>query len=175
MTKFGKFIFTLIVVAILAVVIFFLQKKPAVAPVVENPIQTPPIVDTSMPPIGNKDLILGNKDDLVSFSITPGQEVSGKINITGSIKGGYFFEGEIGISVLGVNKKAISGIPYGPGYGTATGEWMTAGPVSLAFDLDFTNLPKGKAYIAITENDPSDASERGNTPIKQILIPIVIR
>src|SRR6185436_18997851 len=48
--------------------------------------------------------ILGNKADLVSFSIKPGDKVSGKVTATGSVKGGYFFEANIGVNILGANK-----------------------------------------------------------------------
>src|SRR4051812_43230187 len=37
--------------------------------------------------------ISGHAEDLVSFSVKPGDHVSGILNFTGSVKGGYFFEG----------------------------------------------------------------------------------
>jgi len=59
MTKLGKLVFTAILVAILFIVLFFLQRKPTV----------------EAPDISERESIqsdtLGNKDDLVSFSILP--------------------------------------------------------------------------------------------------------
>ncbi len=115
----------------------------------------------------------GNKEDLVSFSIKPGQEVSGKVSFTGSIKGGYFFEGNFGLGVLDANKKDMK-VQYDVTK-QATSDWMTASPVSFTGTIDFTNLPKGKAYIAITEDDPRDAFERGDDKIKQVFIPIIVK
>ncbi len=114
--------------------------------------------------------IEGNKEDLISFSIKPGQEVSGKMKVTGSLKGAYFFEGNLPITILDTNKNPTS---YGPGHGTATTEWMTSGPVSFSADFDFSKMPKGKAYLKIQQDDPS-GGESGK-PIKQIFIPIIIK
>lgn len=113
----------------------------------------------------------GNKEDLVSFSIKPGQEVSGGMTVTGIIKGAYFFEGSFPITILDSNKISI---PFG-GHATATTDWMTAGPVSFTTYFDFSKMPKGNHYIALTQDDPRDESERGNYKIKQVLIPIVIK
>lgn len=116
--------------------------------------------------------IEGNKEDLISFSITPGQEVSGKTTVTGTVQGGYFFEGNILINILDANKVVI---PYGPRFANATTDWMTSGPVSFSFDIDFTSIQKGDAYIQIMQDDPRDESERGGYQVKKILIPIVIK
>ncbi len=110
--------------------------------------------------------ITGNKDDLVSFSIKPGQEVSGKITATGSVKGGYFFEANIGVNVLDANKKLLRA-----GYGMSTTDWMTSAPVAFTTSLDFTGLPKGNAYIEIHNDNASGLPEND----KSIFIPIVIK
>ena len=39
--------------------------------------------------------ILGNKEDLISFSILPGSKVHGVMSYRGTVKGGYFFEANI--------------------------------------------------------------------------------
>jgi len=111
--------------------------------------------------------VFGNKDDLISFSIEPGQKVSGKMTITGEIKGGYFFEGNILVSILDSNKNVLIN-----GYGTATTDWMTASPVPFTASIDFTGLTQGKAYIEIQNDDPS-GGEGG--PAKKILIPVIIK
>ncbi len=114
--------------------------------------------------------IEGNKEDLISFSLKPGQEVSGKTTIDGIIKGGYFFEANILVSILDEDKKSTS---YGPGHANATTDWMTAGPVSFAFDVDFSLIPKGEYFIKIMQDDPS-GGESGR-PIKFVIIPIVVK
>jgi len=116
--------------------------------------------------------IEGVKENLVSFSIKPGQKVSGLVHVVGSLKGNYFFEGSLPITILDANKKKTS---YGPGYAKVTSDWMTSGPVSFSFDIDFTNVPKGKTYIEIKKDDPRDESEKGDTPPTEIFIPIMIK
>lgn len=151
-------IIVFIVVIILAPLVF--RPNSAIAPVKDG-MQT-----------GELPLVGGNEDDLVSFSIKHGQEVSGIIKATGVLKGGYFFEGNVLVAILDANQNPTN---YGPGHGTATTDWMTAGPVSFEADFDFTKIPKGKAFIKITPDDPRDVSEKGGAIMKQILIPIVIK
>jgi hypothetical protein len=112
----------------------------------------------------------GDVKDLIYFSIFPGQEVSGKVSTTGILQGGYFFEGNLPVAILDANKNVTK---YGPGYGQATGEWMTKGPVGFAIDFDFSTIPKGKAYIKITQDDPS--GEESGRLIRSVLIPVVIK
>ncbi len=109
--------------------------------------------------------ISGNKSDLISFSIAPGQRVSGIVKATGSVKNNYFFEGNIGVAIVDVNKKLLR-----QGHGNSTTDWMTTGPVSFETTLDFTGLPKGIADIEIHNDNPSGLS--GNS--KSIFIPVVI-
>lgn len=109
--------------------------------------------------------IFGNKDDLVFLSILPNQKVAGGLELTGSVKGGYFFEGNIVINVLSKDKNLLKA-----GNGTATGEWMTADPVSFKANVDFTNLPKGPAYLEIHNDNASGLPEND----KSILVPIII-
>lgn len=111
--------------------------------------------------------ILGDKDDLIFLSVVPNTIVSGILKLTGEVKGGYFFEGNILVNILDKNKNMLK-----QGYGTATTDWMTVGPVSFTADVDFTGLEKGKAYLELKQDDPSDG-ERGK-PVKSILIPIII-
>src|ERR1035437_3191592 len=57
----------------------------------EAPIVT---IDKTQAPIP-KDNLLGNKDDLISFSIWPNTKVHGILSYRGVIKGAYFFEANI--------------------------------------------------------------------------------
>jgi len=108
--------------------------------------------------------VLGNKDDLISFSIIPGSKVSsGEQKVTGIVKGGYFFEGNIILRLLDSDKKVLTET-----HGTAITDWMVAGPVSFEGTMDFTFLP-GNYYIEIHNDNPSGLLEND----KSILIPIV--
>lgn len=109
--------------------------------------------------------ILGNKADLVSFSISPGAKVSGVVSYTGAIKGGYFFEANMLVNILDKNKNILK-----QGNTTATTDWMTAGAVSFSGALDLSGLPKGEAYIELHNDNASGLPEND----KSILVPIVI-
>ncbi len=113
----------------------------------------------------DKSKILGNKDDLISFSIWPNSKVHGVVSYRGGIKNNYFFEANIRINVLDMNKKVLKS-----DFATATTEWMTSGPVSFEGSFDFSGLPKGPAYFEIQNDNPSGLPEND----KSILIPIVV-
>ena len=109
--------------------------------------------------------ILGNKDDLVSFSILPGSKVHGVMSYRGVIKGGYFFEANIVINILDSDKKILKA-----SNAMATDDWMTGGPVAFEGNIDFSALPKGPAYFEIHNDNASGLPEHD----KSVLIPIVI-
>ena len=109
--------------------------------------------------------ISGNKDDLVSFSVKPGDTVSGVLNFVGTVKGAYFFEANIGINILDENKQLLKA-----GNAMATSDWMTSGAVSFEGSIDLSGLPSGKGYIQIANDNASGLPEND----KFIYIPIVI-
>jgi hypothetical protein len=109
--------------------------------------------------------VLGNKDDLVFFTILPNTKVHGILSYRGQVKGGYFFEANILINILDMNKKVLKNTNA-----VAKSDWMTAGPVDFEGYVDFTNLPKGPAYFEIHNDNASGLPEND----KSILIPIVI-
>lgn len=111
--------------------------------------------------------ILGDAKDLVSFSVDAGSSVSGIFTAVGSVQGGYFFEGNIFVNILDSNKILIR-----KGRGNAKTDWMTTEPVGFETVLDFTNLPKGQAYIEIRNDNPGAPAEGINKSIK---IPIIIK
>lgn len=111
-------------------------------------------------------VVLGNKDDLVSFSITPGQKVSKVITFTGSVKNSYFFEGNILIDVLDAAGNNVL-----KSNAKATTDWMTSGPVSFSGSLDLSSLAPGYAYIEIHNDNASGLAQND----KSILIPVVIQ
>lgn len=145
----------IILLCIIFVAIFVIQSNMKGKELINTPIAK---VNTSE--------ILGNKEDLVYFSVNAGQEVSGVLNVVGSVKGGYFFEANILVNILDINKNILK-----TGYGNAITDWMTSEPVSFESNIDFSGLPKGSAYIEIKNDDPSNG-EGG--VLKTILIPIII-
>jgi hypothetical protein len=154
--KFSKLSKVIIMVIVMvSIIIVFLYTKKADAPVVNNTGRVTQNIN-----------ILGNKDDLVGFSIAPGTKVAGVISYRGEVKNAYFFEGNILINILDLNKNVLKA-----SNASAKGEWMTTGPVNFEGNIDFTGLPKGPAYFEIQNDDPS-GGEGG--PAKKILIPIII-
>jgi hypothetical protein len=151
----------IITVLVLGISFFIYGNKVSFAP------SAKPEIDLKMPPIENKDKIQGDKDDLVSFSILPDTKVKGILSYRGVIKGGYFFEGNILINILDLDKKVLKA-----SNGIAKSDWMTVEQVDFEGNIDFTNIPKGSAYFEIKQDDPSDG-ESGR-PIKNVLIPIFI-
>lgn len=145
----------LLVILIVLVGYFAFFKNKAVAPT------TP---DTNQPTTSD---ILGNKEDLISFSILPNSKVRGVVSYSGEIKGGYFFEANVGINVLDKNQKVLK-----RSYAMATTDWMTGDGVKFDGKMDFTGLPVGPAYFEIRQDDPS-GGESGR-PIRYVQIPIVI-
>lgn len=159
-TNSNKIIISLLVIA-LAIVGFVAFKNNAKAPVVD----TTPTPTETMPTdgiTGNKN----NKADLINFSIWQESKVHGIVSYRGTIRGGYFFEGNILIKVLGADKKVLK-----ESNAVATTDWMTAEPVDFEGNIDFTVLPTGRAYIRIQNDNAS------GDPVhdKWIDIPIIIQ
>ncbi|MFA5933760.1 MAG: Gmad2 immunoglobulin-like domain-containing protein [Candidatus Paceibacterota bacterium] len=151
----------LIILMIIAIRVM-LQNKETYIPWFSQPTATnEPVTSTTMPREG----ILGNKDDLISFSIWPWSKVHGVVSYRGTIKGAYFFEANILIGVADMNQKIIR-----QSNAMATTDWMTSGPVDFEGNIDFSGLPKGPAYLEIHNDNPSDLREND----KKILIPIII-
>jgi len=156
----------LIILMIIALCVMFNDKEKYLGAI---PKQAP-VISTEQEPIPAeiKNQILGNKDDLVSFSIWPNTKVSGVLSYRGVIKGAYFSEGSFLVKILDINKKVLK-----TSNAISKSEWMTVGPVNFEGNIDFTDLTKGPAYFGLFQDDPSDG-ESGR-PIKNILIPIIIQ
>jgi len=122
-------------------------------------------VDKSQAPIIDKSKIEGNKDDLISFSIWPDAKVHGVVSYRGTIKGAYFFEGNILVGIAGMDKKIIF-----QSNGIAKTDWMTSGPVDFEGNIDFSKAPLGPAYLEIHNDNASGLPEND----KNVLIPIII-
>ncbi len=140
-----------ILIAAAAILLFVVLKPKVEAPVVVTP-EEPAVVS-------------GMKEDLISFSLLPGDRVSGMMNVTGTLQDAYFFEANIRVDILDEDMNTVK-----EGFGTATTDWMTTGPVSFQAMIDFTGLSSGPAFIAIRNDNPSGLSEND----KEILVPVVI-
>ena len=145
-----------VIVAIALILYFIGNSKKAVVPI---------IIDQTQEPIPKENL-LGNKDDLISFSIWPNTKVHGIVSYRGVIKNSYFFEANIGINILDMNKKVLKA-----SNAVAKTDWMTTLPVSFEGNIDFTGLPTGPAYFEIHNDNASGLPEKD----KSVLIPIIIQ
>ena len=169
-------IYLIIFVAMLLFAIILTIIRKADAPIVVNNNKTPKIVEQDIPKTeeaikqdilsDNEKLnILGNKDDLIYFSTLPYTRVFGILSYRGSIKGGYFSEGNILINILDQNKKVLK-----KSNAVAKTDWITSNPVEFEGNIDFTGLKKGPAYFEIHNDNASGLKEND----KSILIPIII-
>ncbi len=158
MTKFGKSFVWVVAILVLVIVLYFLGrdfKKEEIT------------IDKSLPAYNYENEILGKKEDLLSFTILPGTKVpNGILSYRGSIKGGWFFEGNILINILDQNK-----VPLLQSNAVAKTDWMTSEAVDFEGNIDFTNLPAGPAYFEI-HNDNASGEPQFD---KFIQIPIVIQ
>ncbi len=159
-SKLNSVLLLILIILMIIALKWMHDNKEVYVPTVEQEKQTP------TEQVMNRALIEGRKDDLISFSIWPGSEVSGVKSYRGTVKGAYFFEANIRVNVLGVNKQLLKA-----GNAVAKTDWMTDGPVDFEGNVDFTGLPKGSAYIEIHNDNPSDLPQND----KSILIPIVIK
>lgn len=153
MTKFGKVLSWVAVLLVVFGVVYLLQKQ--------SPVLAPEEIEENV----SERMMEGNFADLVSFSILPNSKVSGVVPYNGAIKGAYFFEANILINVLDQDKNVLLN-----SNAMATTEWMTVEPVSFEGNIDFTNLPKGPAYIEIHNDNASGLPEND----KSVLVPIII-
>ena len=181
--KKSKIVTIVIFLAIICIVVllFLLGGKKTVVAPTDNVLKTNddwkkyPLDNISGYPCGIKgdeclskaqlEKMLGNKDDLISFSILPNTKVHGILSYRGVIQGAYFFEANIGINILDLNKKVLKA-----SYAVAKTDWMTTLPVSFEGNIDFTGLPTGPAYFQIHNDNPSGLPAND----KSILIPIII-
>ena len=171
----SKIITVLIIIIVVLVAVFFFlagDKRTVISPInsISQNVSSIPSADdiNSLNIPAGDSRILGNREDLIASSVWPDAELHGLVSFNGSVKGGYFFEGNILINVLDANKKVLK-----LGHATAKTDWMTSGPVNFEGNIDLTGLPKGGAFLEIKQDDPS-GGESGKM-IKQILIPIFIK
>jgi len=163
-SKLNSVLLLVLIILVSGAIYIMLQNKEVYLNVFQTS-PTPGLEESHKPGVWEQDGILGNKDDLISFSIWPYTKVHGVVSYRGAIKGGYFFEGNILVGVTDMNKKIIL-----QSNGVAKSDWMTSDPVNFEGYLDFSTLPKGSAYLQIHNDNASGLPEND----KFILIPIVI-
>ncbi len=160
-------LFILIILMAIALRFMFQNKDLYLPSLVGNSKCVTKTTADIMSVVNNKDQILGDRDDLVAFSVVPNTKIHGPLSYSGIVKGGYFFEGNILINILDSNKRILK-----QSNAIAKGEWMTTDPIIFEGNIDFTNLPKGEAFFEIKKDNPGSPSEGID---KSILIPIVIK
>lgn len=157
MTKVGKIFLWIIISVAVVLTIYFLGRD----------VKEEVVIDTTLPEYNYDNQILGKAEDLVNFTILPGTKVpKGILSYRGSIKGAWFFEGNILINILDINK-----VPLLQSNAVAKTDWMTVEPVEFEGNIDFTGLPAGPAYFEIHNDNASGLPEND----KFIQIPIVIQ
>lgn len=140
------------------------QKEDSSIIVVKDPLDTVPGEGAEFE---TNEYILGNREDLISFSIYPNTSLPKQIiSYRGTIKGGYFFEANILVGITDKNKNMLL-----QSNAVATTDWMTADPVGFEGYLDFSTIPSGEAYIEIHNDNASGLPEND----KAIYIPIIIQ
>lgn len=164
-SKLNTVLLFVLIILVVGAIYIMLQNKETYLNIFEKQVPVENVIDKTQEPLIIKDGILGNKDDLISFSVLPYTKVHGILSYRGIIKGGYFFEGNILVSVTYADKKIVVQNPV-----KATTDWMTSGPVSFEGSFNFTGLNKGPAYIQIHNDNASGLLEND----KFILIPIII-
>ncbi len=164
-----KLIVSILIIIITIVVGCFVVRNTKQVEVVDDSWKDEPL-DT-VPGEGaefeNNEDILGNREDLISFSIYPNTSLPKQIiSYRGTIKGGYFFEANILVGITDKNKNMLL-----QSNAVATTDWMTADPVGFEGYLDFSTIPSGEAYIEIHNDNASGLPEND----KAIYIPIIIQ
>jgi hypothetical protein len=163
--KNSKIIIILLVVIIIMLGYMTFARKPQTE-IVQVQDQTHIQPQTNPNPHWDNPTITGDSTSLVSFSLTPGQEVSGKVTLTGSLKG-YFNEGSTPLWITDESKtKVYLQTPL-----SSTGDWMVNTPIAFSKTVDFSSMPKGKAYLEIKADNPSGLPQYESS----IWIPIVIK
>jgi len=160
-SKLNSILLLILIVLVIGAIYIMLQNKEVYVGVFGEQTDT----EQTQTPVFTKDGMLGNKDDLISFSIWPYTKVHGILSYKGTIKGGYFFEGNILINILNTDKKVLKS-----SNAMAKSDWMTSEPIDFEGNIDFTGLPKGPAYFEIHNDNASALPEND----KFILIPIII-
>lgn len=163
-SKLNTFLLLILIVLMVLALIFMYKNQSTYLPMLQEK-QSRGFGAMGPENVGQMSNVLGNKDDLVAFSIMPNTKVHGIVSYRGIVKGGYFFEGNILINILNSDKKILKA-----SNAVAKDEWMTTGPVNFEGNIDFTGLKKGSAYIEIHNDNASGLPEND----KSILIPIIV-
>lgn len=86
--------------------------------------------------------------------IVPHAVVTSPLRVTGKAPGSWFFEANIGLSILDEN-----GVEVARGHAEAVGDWMTTEQVRFAGTIQFTAPSSAAGYIEIQKDNPSDLRE----------------
>lgn len=93
-------------------------------------------------------------DMVVVTSPYPGEKISSPLSVSGSARGGWFFEGSFPIDITDYEGNIIA-----QKYATAQGDWMVPRTVEVPFTgtIEFT-VPEGvtRGYVVFKKDNPSD-------------------
>jgi hypothetical protein len=151
------------VIIVIGVLVLPLQKG-ATEPYDSLGLRLMDVLTSGKASIKSKKNLFGTAGDLVLFTIPRDSKVGGRIEATGILKGGYFFEGNAVGSLLSENKSVLKTFPI-----TATGEWMTIDGVPFEMSVDAYDILPGKGFIRIANDNPSGDPEND----KYIDVPVV--
>lgn len=106
----------------------------------------------------NPDNISSLKHDMVVVnSPYPGEKISSPLSVSGTARGGWFFEGSFPIDITDFEGNIIA-----QKYATAQDDWMVGRNVEVPFlgSIDF-EVPEGvsRGYVIFHKDNPSDKRE----------------
>jgi hypothetical protein len=152
-----------IVILIAAVVLILLPGKTEAPTVTDNGTATTTPQATTTPATGDESN--ENADMITISSPTKGATVASPLTITGSARGGWYFEASFPIELRDASGKMIA--QY---HAEAQSDWMTSNFVPFKATLTFAKQPAGSTGTLILRNDnPSGLPENDRSveiPVK---------
>ncbi len=156
-----RFLYAVLVLIIAAAVWYALQ--PASAPVLPGPIETPEV-----PQEPQAEVVWHNatENDIVVVRPRPNATVARSFEVSGSARGGWYFEASFPIQVRVDGVGILFEAPV-----QANGEWMTSDFVPFSTHITVPGTYTGPATLILHRDNASGLPEHD----KSLEIPIVIR
>jgi hypothetical protein len=133
----GFIIITIVVIALIGLINN--REKETIQPVITDETTTEQEIETPVNP--------------ATFSVTINQNdiVTANQEITGSVPGFWFFEGDFPVSLVDTNDNVFATV-----IATSPEDWMTANIIPFTVTTPATLSYTGPGKIIFTRNDPSD-------------------
>ena len=106
-----------------------------------------------------------NSNDILVSQPTPGSTVPHSFAVSGSARGGWYFEASFPIQILDKDGNELFQAPV-----QAQGDWMTADFVPFGVSVSIPNEYSGRATIILKNDNPSGLPENE----RSVSIPVVI-